>query len=295
MDAHDPEWQLYRTLLGVIEAGSLSGAARALDLSQPTVGRHLDTLESALGVSLFTRSPSGLLPTQTALDIAPYVERMQATAQALRRAATGSHRQATGTVRISVAEVMGLEVLPAILADIRHTHPGIVLELVLSDQAGDMLQHEADIAVRMFTPTQEALIARRVGSIELGMYAHPDYLARHPAPRQPKDLALHTLIGFDREQAYMRRMLGNRITLRRAMFALRTDSNAAQLAAIRAGFGIGFCQVPLARREPRLQRVLPRIAMNMDTWLVMHGDMRRHAACRAVFDGLAKGLERYMA
>lgn len=294
MDQTEPEWQLYRTLLAAMQEGSLSATARLLGLSQPTVGRHIDALEAALDMSLFTRSPSGLLPTETALAIRPYAERMQATAEALRRAATADKGVARGTVRITVAEIMGAEVLPPILTTIRRTYPAITLELVLSDRVENILNHEADIAVRMLDPTQEALVARKIGRIEIGAYAHPDYLKRHPAPRSIDELAGHNLIGFDQESAYIRRMLSERPTLRRSMFALRTDSNIAQLAAIRAGFGLGFCHLGLARREPRLRRVLPELTMTLDTWLVMHEDMRHNAACRAVFDTLAEGLAAYI-
>ncbi|BDU19624.1 LysR family transcriptional regulator [Dyella sp. GSA-30] len=294
MDQTEPEWQLYRTLLAALQEGSLSATARLLGLSQPTVGRHIDALEAALGMSLFTRSPSGLLPTETALAIRPYAERMQATAEALRRAATANKGVARGTVRITVAELMGVEVLPPILTAIRHTYPAITLELVLSDRVENILNQEADIAVRMLDPTQEALVARKIGRIEIGAYAHPDYLKRHPAPRSIDELAGHHLIGFDHESAYIRRMLSDTPALRRSMFALRTDSNVAQLAAIRAGFGLGFCQLGLARREPRLRRVLPELTMILNTWLVMHEDMRHNAACRAVFDMLADGLAAYI-
>jgi DNA-binding transcriptional LysR family regulator len=294
MDQTEPEWQLYRTLLAALQEGSLSATARLLGISQPTVGRHIDALEAALGMSLFTRSSSGLLPTETALTIKPYAERMQATAEALRRAATAHKGVARGTVRITVAEMMGVEVLPPMLTAIRNTYPAITLELVLSDRVENILNQEADIAVRMLDPTQEALVARKIGRIEIGAYAHPDYLKRHPAPRNIDDLAGHNLIGFDHESAYIRRMLSDGPALRRSMFALRTDSNVAQLAAIRAGFGLGFCQLGLARREPRLRRVLPELTMTLDTWLVMHEDMRHNAACRAVFDMLAEGLAAYI-
>jgi len=294
MDQFEPEWQLYRTLLAAMQEGSLSATARLLGLSQPTVGRHIDALEAALGMSLFTRSPSGLLPTDTALAIRPYAERMQATADALRRAATADKGVARGTVRITVAELVGVEILPPILTTIRRRYPAITLELVLSDRVENMLNHEADIAVRMIEPAQDALVARKLGTIELGVYAHPDYLEHHRAPRSIGELAGHSLIGFDHESAYIRRMLADGPALRRSMFALRTDSNVAQLAALRAGFGLGFCQAALARREPRLRRVLPELTMTLDTWLVMHEDMRHNAACRAVFDTLAEGLTSYI-
>src|SRR5262245_10075463 len=92
-------WELYRTFLGVLQAGSLSGAARALDITQPTVGRHISALEQALGLALFTRSQLGLQPTEAALDLRGYAEAMHSTAAAMRRAADGHGEGVRGTVR----------------------------------------------------------------------------------------------------------------------------------------------------------------------------------------------------
>lgn len=199
-----------------------------------------------------------------------------------------------GTVRITAAEIVGAEILPSILASIRRQHPKLALELVLSDRTQDLLQRDADIAVRMVQPTQDALVARKIGAIELGLYAHPDYLRTHSAPTDIATLGDHDLIGFDRENAYIRRVLSTGLPIRRSMFALRTDSSIAQLAALRAGFGIGFCHRGLAVREPRLTRVLPAMKLELETWVVMHEDMRSNRACRAVFDGLAEGLTAYI-
>lgn len=295
----EPPWEWYRSFLQVLESGSLSAAARALGLTQPTVGRHIAGLEAALGLGLFTRSPEGLAPTDAALELQPYARDIAATAAALRRAASGHGGgdgvQVHGTVRITASEVVGVEVLPPILARLRAAHPRLAIELALSNQADDLLRREADIAVRMFTPTQGALIARKVGAIELGLHAHADYLARHGTPRSMKDLAHHSLIGYDQETAYIRKMAEKLQGLGRDHFSLRASSDLAQLAAIRAGYGLGICQVPLAAREPRLVRVLQRqLSLPLDTWVVMHENLRASPRCAAVFDALVAGLAAYM-
>lgn len=292
----DPGWELYRSLLSVLDEGSLSGAARALGITQPTVGRHIAALEKALGQSLFTRSPTGLLPTEAALGLRPYLQTLASTAAALQRAATGHASSVSGTVRITASEVMGVEVLPPMLQRIRVRHPELVLELSLSNAVQDLLRRDADIAVRMVPPQQSVLIARRIGRIPLGFHAHRDYLARAGKPRTLDDLRQHTLIGFDRESAFHRAMVKSLPWMRRDRFALRTDSDLAQLAAVRAGFGIGVCQVPLARRDPALQRVLARqFTWPLDTWLTMHEDLRHSPRCKAVFEALAEELAAYMA
>eukprot|EP01042_Synura_sphagnicola_P016192 gene16192-20501_t len=161
------------SMCGSCEEGSLSAAARALGLTQPTIGRHIDALEEALGFALFTRSQHGFLPTEAARSLQPFAESLAATTAALLRAASahvGGAGQASGTVRITASDVVGAEVLPAILVPLRQAHPDLVMELALSDRLEDLLQRQADIAVRMVRPTQEALLTRRVGNIELGLY-----------------------------------------------------------------------------------------------------------------------------
>ena len=125
------------------------------------------------------------------------------------------------------------------------------MELALSNRTEDLLRRDADIAVRMVRPSQGAVVARRLGAIELGLHARRDYLERCGTPARVDDLRAHALIGFDRESAFIRRLRAQGVALHRGMFALRTDSDLAQLAAIRAGCGIGVCQVGLARRDPR--------------------------------------------
>ena len=292
----EPGWELYRSFLGVLDEGSLSAAARALALTQPTVGRHVDALERALGLVLFTRSPSGFAPTEAANALRPYARTLAATTGALLRAAASQGSGVSGTVRITCSEVVGVEVLPPILAQLRERYPRLVIELVPTNRVEDLLRRDADIAVRMLRPAQEALIARRVGGIAVGLHAHPGYLARHGTPRTWADLAQHALIGFDRETAFTRSLRKQLGPMRREAFALRTDSDLAQLAAIRAGHGIGACQVGLAARGEGLVRVLPRLfGLRLDTWLTMHEDLRNSPRCRVTFDALVEGLGHYVA
>ena len=290
----EPSWDLYRTLLAVLEEGSLSGAARQLGMTQPTVGRQVETLERLLGVPLFTRSQLGLAPTDAARALRPHAEQLRAAAAALSRAVGGSADEVRGAVRITAAEVIGIEVLPPILAALKDTHPGLELELVLSDRVQNLLQREADIAVRMVQPTQDALVVRRVGRIGLGLHARADYLARRGTPATMADLDGHALIGFDTEAPFIR-LLQTDLPVHRGMFSLRTDSNLAQLAAIRAGFGIGFCQNALARRGGDVVRVLAdHVALHLETCIVMHEDLRDVRRYRVVFDALVEGLSRHV-
>ena len=292
----DPPWDLYRSLHAVLREGSLSGAARALGLTQPTIGRHVDALEAALGRRLFLRSQRGLVATEAARQLLPYLEALAATSAALRRAVAATEGSVGGTVRITASEIVGVERLPPILAALRRRHPGLELELALSNEVEDLLRRDADIAVRMVAPAQEALVARRVGSAELGLFAHAGYLAGRTPPARVGDLAAHDLIGFDRETPALRAFLAGYPWLAAATFAFRAGSDLAQLAAVRAGVGIGVCQVGIAARDPALVRVLPAdFAPGLPTWVVMHEDLRATPRVRAAFDLLAEHLARQLA
>ncbi|UAJ11767.1 LysR family transcriptional regulator [Glacieibacterium megasporae] len=288
----DPDWALYRTLLSVLDEGSLSAAARVLGLTQPTVGRHIDALEAALGVDLFIRSQRGLEPTDLAFSLHAQAQVMATAAAALLRTASGTAGEVSGIVRISTSDVVGVEHLPPVLTRLRRAHPALVIELALTDRVSDLLAREADIAIRMTEPTQGALLARRLPSIDLGFHAHSDYLAAAGTPASVGELPAYTLIGYDTDTRALRAMAATLPTLDRAGFAFRADSNLAQLGMIRAGFGIGFCQTAIACRDPALVRVLPEITLPLPLWIVMHEDLKTTTRYRVVFDALADGFSR---
>jgi DNA-binding transcriptional LysR family regulator len=287
-------WELYRSFLAVVREQSLSGAARALDLTQPTVGRHVDALEDELGVSLFTRSPAGLVATPIAEALVPHAEAMATAADALRRAASGEHDEERGSVRITASEMIGAEVLPPILATFRARYPRIAIELVLSNRSEDLLRREADVAIRMVRPTQTALTSRKLGIVRIGLHGHPRYLAVNGTPRTVAELAKHPIIGYDR-RATVRTLPDIGMPISRDAFHFRCDSDLGQFAALRAGVGLGMCQVALGRRE-QLVPILPaQVRFELGMWVVMHEDLKRSRRVRLAFDHLATGLAAYVA
>ncbi|HYQ01571.1 MAG TPA: LysR family transcriptional regulator [Polyangiaceae bacterium] len=294
MTQEQPGWELYRSFLAVVREGSLSGAARALSLTQPTVGRHIDALEAALGVSLFTRSQAGLIASEGASQLVPYAEAMASAADALQRAASGEAEDDRGTVRVTASEMIGGEVLPAVLTAFHEAHPRIIVELVLSNRAEDLLRREADIAVRMVRPSQTALFARKVGVVHLGFHAHPRYLKAHGTPKTLAELREHPLIGFDKTPT-VRRLEGLDFPIHRELFTFRCDNDLAQYSLLRAGFGIGVCHLGLGRRD-KLVHLLPG-AFNyaLDTWVVMHEDLKSSRRMRLMFDHLVDHLRAYIA
>ncbi|WP_025587221.1 LysR family transcriptional regulator [Sphingomonas sp. UNC305MFCol5.2] len=289
------DWERQRAFLAVMTEGSLSAAARRIGVAQPTVRRRIEALETEIGAPLFTRSPSGLLPTARAEALGEHVRTMALAAEAFARSASGEASDVAGRVRISASDVIAIEVLPPILADLARRHPALVIELSPSNRNEDMLRREADVAVRMVAPQQEALVARRIGAIALGLHAHPAYLKARGTPSSLEEIRSHTLIGVEHDTPILRALQAGGLPIRRDDFAFRSDSDLAQLAALRAGLGIGVCQVPLAARDGLVRLVPAGFGFDLETWVVCHEDLRSVARVRAVFDALVAGLREYVA
>ncbi|MEP9358516.1 LysR family transcriptional regulator [Sphingomonas sp. KR3-1] len=287
------DWEQQRAFLAVLETGSLSGAARRLNLAQPTVRVRIEALEAALGTPLFTRSPGGLTPTERGRSLHEHARAMAYASDAFVRTASAAPEEIAGTVRVTASEVIAVEVLPRVFAALAREHPRLVIELSPSNRNEDVLRREADVAVRMVPPRQEALVARRIGAVPLGVHAHPSYLADRPAPTSVTDLTGHRVIGPERDSPILRTVQEAGFPIRLADLAFRSDSDHAQLAAIRAGIGIGICQVPIGMRDG-LVRLLPDFELALETWVVCHEDLRGLARVRTVFDALVAGLQAYL-
>lgn len=292
------DWTLVRSFLAVVKQGSLSAAARATGLTQPTIGRHIEQLEQGLGVALFSRSNAGLIPTNAAAGLIQHAEAMDMAMAALVRAseAGGDTVSPEGTVRIATSEIMGLTAVPPILSTLRFTYPKIVFELSLSSRPDDLLRRAADIAVRMGRPKQEGLVARKIGDVVLRFHAHKSYIERFGSPKSMEDLKRFHLIGFDRDDHSAQSVVSGSFPISRELFAFRCDNDAAQLAALKAGLGIGLVQSAIAKFDPNLVPILPdHASFKLECWLAVHEDQKNQPAIRVTFDGLADGLAKWVA
>jgi DNA-binding transcriptional LysR family regulator len=289
---HGFDWSLVRSFLTVLDHGSLLGAARHLKMSQPTLGRHIAELESQLGVVLFERTGRGLVPTATALQLADAARGMEAGALLLERTLSGVQTQSSGIVRITASVPVAVTLLPPLLAGMRQALPDIQVELVSSNQVSNLLRREADIAVRMVRPDQSSLIAKKIGDVSLGAYAHRSYLARRGPLRKATDLLQHELIGSDADTAILQGFQAMGYPVTRDAFALRSDDFIVQWQAVRAGLGVGFCADYMARTEPDVVPVLPGLLKipPLPMWLAVHREIRSSQRIRAVFDFLAEAL-----
>ena len=288
------DWDLFQSLHAVLEAGTLSAAAKLRGLTQPTLGRHIETLEQRLGSPLFLRSPRGLQPTDLALELRPHLNEMAASASAAVRDASGAADSVVGSVRVTAAEMVCVEAIAPMLAEFHEAHPGTIIELMASNTTDDLSRREADIAVRMTPPTQSSLVAKKVGEINLAFYAAPAYLERHGSPTSFDELKEHAVIGFDSPAYSVRDLPGVNMEVTREIFTFRCDSDIAQFAAIRAGFGIGVCQDILGRRYG-LTSVMPGVSVfRMGCWIVMHENLRANRRMRLMFDHLVEGFTAYI-
>jgi DNA-binding transcriptional LysR family regulator len=296
--AFDPatlDWNLLRALGAVLAHGSLTQAAVRLGTSQPTLSRQIAALEAQLGAPLFERGARRLQPTAAALALAEPAARMLAAAQACALAADSARIQAddlAGTVRLTASEVVSHHVLPPLLAALARRQPEIQIELVPSDTLSNLLEREADIAVRMLRPTQGTLITRHIADWPLGFYAHRDLLALQDAPPSVATLARQRWVGMDQSTLMIDGFRAAGFEVDRRFFAFRCDSQPVALAAVRAGLGIGVVLAPLARRLPELVPVLTELALPvLPVWLTAHRELRASRRLQRVFDHLAQGLQ----
>jgi len=289
--ANPLDWTLLQSFAAVAETGSLSAAARRLGQSQPTIGRHVRALEEALGVELFTRAPRGLVPTEAGRGLIGPAEQMREAAARLQLAAEGQDAGLAGTVRVTASVVVSHFILPPIVAEIRRAHPEIQIDLVPSDSSENLLFREADIALRMYRPTQLDIIASHVADQELGLYAATAFLDRVGRPETVDELMALDFVGFDASDTIIRTMRGAGLEVSRDFFAVRSDDQAAYWQLVRAGCGIGGMQVVVGEAEPAVERVLTDLPLpTLPVWLAAPAALRHNPRIRLVWDMLAARL-----
>lgn len=285
------DWGLLPTFLAALECGSLLGAAKRLGVSQPTAGRQIAELESQLGKALFERTGRGLRPTDLALELAVPARAMQAAAVGLSERLLDAQGQLSGTVRLTASQPVACFLLPGVLARLREAYPAIQIELEVSNQVSNLLQREADIALRMVQPAQSSLVAKRIAEVSLSACASLAYLQRRGRPQQPAELLDHELIGYDQHDDLLRGFAALGHPVQRERFDVRTDDLIAMWQAVRAGMGVGFMADYVIATDPSVVRVLPMLPLpRLPMWLAVHREIRNSARIRAVFDFLAQAL-----
>lgn len=285
------DWSLVQAFLAVAETGSLSAAARALGTSQPTLGRKVREVEAALGSELFSRHPKGLELTETGRAMLPAAQAMRDAAARMTLIAAGDDQRLEGSVRITASVVMSHFVLPPILTRLRQEEPGISIDLVASDSTENLLFREADIAVRMYRPSQLDMVTRHVTELSLGVYAAKSYLDRVGRPDSVEALLALDWVGYDRNDLMIRGMRAAGWPVTRDFFKLRTDDQAAHWQLVRAGGGVGVMQQAIGGRDPGVERLVPEVPLpTLPVWLTAHGALRKTPRVTRVWDVLAEAL-----
>jgi DNA-binding transcriptional LysR family regulator len=290
------DWSLVQAFLAVAEQGSLSAAGRALGASQPTIGRQIHSMEEGLGVELFHRHEKGFALTEAG-------EGLLASARAMRRAvhdielrAAGNGEALDGTVRVTSSVAVAIHHLPPIVAELRREEPTISIELVVSDESSNLHFREADIAVRMYRPTQLDLVTQHLGELRLAVFAARSYAARRDLPSNVEELLTHDVVGMDRREEILEGFRRGGFPVERDWFKVRCDDDATHWQLVRAGCGLGFAQASIGRKDPTLVEVPLELALPvLPVWLTAHEAVRQAPRVKRVWDALAKGLRAIIA
>jgi len=287
------DWNKARAFLVTAEEGSLSAAARALGMAQPTLGRQVDGLEQELGVVLFERVGRGLTLTPSGLELLEHVRGMGEAAGRVSLAALGQSQALEGNISISASETYASVLLPPIIAKLRQEEPGIHVEIVVANHASDLLRREADIAIRNFRPTEPDLIAKKIGMADAILYATPDYVAKLGHPKTPYDLRHADFVNMDRSGAMLKGLNTLGLGLTEANFPLLTESYLVMWELVKQGAAIGILDAQIGDAEPGVVRVLPDLEpLSFPIWLVAHRELTTSRRIRRVYDFLIEELKR---
>jgi len=287
------DWNQARAFLATAEEGSLSAAARALGLTQPTVSRQVAGLEEALGLTLFERTSRALLLTQAGTELLGHFRSMGHAADRISIAATGQSQTITGHVVISATDMMATHYLPSILSRLRTKAPELKIEIITSNQLSDLRRREADIAIRHARPQDENLIAKRLRDSTAHLYASLSYIKEVGRPKQTSDLAAMQFVGTEDPERLLGPLASRGLDLTTANFNFVTASGTLSLELIRLGFGVGFLPIEIGEKHSELENLWPEFEpIEIETWLVVHRELRTNARIRLVFDLLSDGLSK---
>ncbi len=285
------DWNRARAFLVTAEEGSLSAAARALGMAQPTLGRQVDALEEELGVVLFERAGRGFVLTPSGVELLEHVRAMGMAANRMSLAASGQSQAIEGTIRIAASEVHAALLLPPILARLRLAEPGIHIEIMASSATSDLRRREADIAIRNYQPTEPDLIAKKIRDLPARLYATPGYIERIGHPKLPYDLRHADFISIDRTGVFLKGLNTLGLGLTERNFPILTENYLVMWELVKQGLGIGVQDGVVGDREPLVRRVLPDLApLIFGMWLVTHREVNTSRRVRVVFDLLASEL-----
>ncbi len=288
------DWNHVRAFLATAEEGSLSAAARALGLTQPTLSRQVAGLETDLGVTLFERGHRSMDLTESGLELLEHVRAMGDAATRVSLAATGRSELIDGHVSVTMTDGFAMRHLPAIVERVRDKAPGIELNIIPANESLDLIRREADIAIRHARPEHGDLIARKIGGTTAHFYAAKPYLDRMGRPGQATDLANYDFIGFESPTRLLDLFNGIGIPVTRDHFKVYSASGTAILALMEWGLGVGVVPRDIAETRPVLEEVLPSLPpFDVPVWLITHRELHTSRRIRLVYDTIAEYVGGY--
>lgn len=293
--AFDLDWNLVRTFVAVANSGSLAGGARQLGITHPTAARHIQQLEQSLGVSLFSRTSKGLVLNEAGMRLDDAARVMHASALAFQAATDRMRHVPVSRVRVSVAEMIG-ELLPDLL--FRQLQPesagGIAIDTVVTDELLNLLERQADIAIRHVRPEQQELVCRRVGSLPMTACASADYVAQF-GTLDMADIGHHRFIDGLSKDYFVRGAARKGYVIDSSQVVFRSDSIGTRRAAVSAGWGIGAFPLWMLEQHPTWQPVTDvRQSLELDVWLVARPEVRDNQQLGEVFSSLSDALSEYL-
>ena len=285
------DWNQVRAFLATAEEGSLSGAARVLKTTQPTIGRQISALEETLGITLVERSVRGLKLTQPGRDLLDHVRSMAEAATLISMSADGHSQEVKGLVSVTATDLMSAEILPEILKPLRQEAPGVSVRVVCSNDIQNLMQRDADIAIRHARPEQPELIARFVGDFGANLYGATEYLDRVGRPQTAREIADLDFVGNADPERLMAPLQNMGIPVREENFVMSSESGVVAWEMTRSGLGISMQPEVLGDRDPATEKVFPSLpSPRFPVWLVTHRELQTSRRIRIVFDQIAHGL-----
>ena len=285
------DWNCARAFLVTVEEGSLSAAARALRMSQPTLGRQVSALEAELGVALFDRIGRNLKLTPSGLELVEHIRAMGEAATRVSLTASGQAQSIEGNICITASEGFAVFILPAIIAKLRRAQPGITVEILASNRMSDLRRREADIAVRNAAPTDPDLIAKRLRDQTAQLYATEDYLARIGGLHSPEDMSKAQFIGFEDNEAFLTGLNARGLPVTAQNFPVVSGSHLVHWELVKQGLGVGVMATLVGDSEPLVRQAAPWFeAIRFPVWLVAHREVKTSQRVRLVFDLMAEEL-----
>lgn len=283
------DWNKAKAFLVTAEKGSYSAAAKALNLTQSTLGRQVQALEDELGVVLFERVGKGIQITPIGLDLIEHVKSMAESAGKLSFAAMGQSEELEGSVAITASEANSAFLLPPVIKKLRNLAPGIQIEIVAKNDSADLRKREADIAVRNFQPKQPDLIMKQVADSKANFYATKDYIKENGPFKTIKDLSKADFISVGKMSGIIEGVNAFGLNLTTDNFSVVTENHYVHWNLVKSGLGVGIMPHSIGDRDKSVERILKSFeGMSFSTWIVCHRELRTNRRIRFVFDQLVE-------